>query len=249
VRPRAAAVSETSGPEAGPQVSSRRSRAAPAGVGQPPRALMCCSTGAALPTVCGARPVEPAAHRCPPRPPPAPNPAPPLRGPLSPPLRFVNSASHVWGYQDYNTGDQSRNNWWVGGGAPALQRAGAALAAATPATPGLMRAPMRAGAGLSGSGHLRKGGEQARAGLHQATAWAPTLQPSPARPRRFLLQVGRLAGVRRGLAQQPPVSAAGRLRHRGGGVVALALVPPPATGGGSMLLAAYCGQRAVGSVL
>jgi stearoyl-CoA desaturase (delta-9 desaturase) len=20
----------------------------------------------------------------------------------------------VWGYQDYATGDQSRNNWWVG---------------------------------------------------------------------------------------------------------------------------------------
>lgn len=27
---------------------------------------------------------------------------------------FVNSASHVWGSQTYNTGDQSRNNWWVG---------------------------------------------------------------------------------------------------------------------------------------
>eukprot|EP00887_Chlorella_sp_A99_P005374 scaffold1.g5374.t1 len=27
---------------------------------------------------------------------------------------FVNSASHVWGYQDYNTGDLSRNCWWVG---------------------------------------------------------------------------------------------------------------------------------------
>jgi len=27
---------------------------------------------------------------------------------------FVNSASHVWGSQDYNTGDLSRNNWWVG---------------------------------------------------------------------------------------------------------------------------------------
>lgn len=25
----------------------------------------------------------------------------------------VNSASHVWGYQDWNTGDLSRNNWWV----------------------------------------------------------------------------------------------------------------------------------------
>ncbi len=24
---------------------------------------------------------------------------------------FVNSASHVWGYQDYDSGDQSRNNW------------------------------------------------------------------------------------------------------------------------------------------
>lgn len=27
---------------------------------------------------------------------------------------FVNSASHVWGSQTYNTGDLSRNNWWVG---------------------------------------------------------------------------------------------------------------------------------------
>lgn len=27
---------------------------------------------------------------------------------------FVNSASHVWGDQTYNTGDLSRNNWWVG---------------------------------------------------------------------------------------------------------------------------------------
>ncbi|PNW78440.1 hypothetical protein CHLRE_09g397250v5 [Chlamydomonas reinhardtii] len=27
---------------------------------------------------------------------------------------FVNSASHCWGYQDYNTGDLSKNNWWVG---------------------------------------------------------------------------------------------------------------------------------------
>ena len=26
---------------------------------------------------------------------------------------FVNSASHVWGWQDYDTGDLSRNNWWV----------------------------------------------------------------------------------------------------------------------------------------
>ncbi|CAL8466841.1 g6377 [Coccomyxa elongata] len=26
---------------------------------------------------------------------------------------FVNSASHCWGYQTYNTGDLSRNNWWV----------------------------------------------------------------------------------------------------------------------------------------
>ena len=26
---------------------------------------------------------------------------------------FVNSASHVWGNQTYNTGDLSRNNWWV----------------------------------------------------------------------------------------------------------------------------------------
>nr|ANF04697.1 delta-9 desaturase [Chlamydomonas sp. ICE-L] len=27
---------------------------------------------------------------------------------------FVNSATHVWGTQKYNTGDLSRNNWWVG---------------------------------------------------------------------------------------------------------------------------------------
>lgn len=27
---------------------------------------------------------------------------------------FVNSASHCWGTQAYNTGDLSRNNWWVG---------------------------------------------------------------------------------------------------------------------------------------
>jgi len=27
---------------------------------------------------------------------------------------FVNSAAHVWGNQTYNTGDLSRNNWWVG---------------------------------------------------------------------------------------------------------------------------------------
>jgi len=27
---------------------------------------------------------------------------------------FVNSAAHVWGSQDYDTGDLSRNNWWVG---------------------------------------------------------------------------------------------------------------------------------------
>ena len=27
---------------------------------------------------------------------------------------FVNSASHTWGAQEYATGDQSRNNWWVG---------------------------------------------------------------------------------------------------------------------------------------
>jgi stearoyl-CoA desaturase (delta-9 desaturase) len=26
---------------------------------------------------------------------------------------FVNSAAHVWGTQPYNTGDLSRNNWWV----------------------------------------------------------------------------------------------------------------------------------------
>mmetsp|Transcript_6144 Transcript_6144/g.7034 ORF Transcript_6144/g.7034 Transcript_6144/m.7034 type:complete len:445 (+) Transcript_6144:77-1411(+) len=26
---------------------------------------------------------------------------------------FVNSAAHVWGNQPYNTGDLSRNNWWV----------------------------------------------------------------------------------------------------------------------------------------
>jgi len=27
---------------------------------------------------------------------------------------FVNSACHVWGNQQYHTGDLSRNNWWVG---------------------------------------------------------------------------------------------------------------------------------------
>eukprot|EP00899_Mesostigma_viride_P027695 jgi/Mesvir1/810/Mv17400-RA.1 len=27
---------------------------------------------------------------------------------------FVNSASHVWGDQPWNTGDISKNNWWVG---------------------------------------------------------------------------------------------------------------------------------------
>jgi stearoyl-CoA desaturase (delta-9 desaturase) len=27
---------------------------------------------------------------------------------------FVNSASHIWGYQNYETDDNSRNNWWVG---------------------------------------------------------------------------------------------------------------------------------------
>jgi stearoyl-CoA desaturase (delta-9 desaturase) len=26
---------------------------------------------------------------------------------------FVNSASHMWGYVNYKTGDDSRNNWWV----------------------------------------------------------------------------------------------------------------------------------------
>ena len=26
---------------------------------------------------------------------------------------FVNSASHLWGYRNYETGDDSRNNWWV----------------------------------------------------------------------------------------------------------------------------------------
>jgi fatty-acid desaturase len=26
---------------------------------------------------------------------------------------FVNSAAHRWGYQNYATGDQSRNTWWV----------------------------------------------------------------------------------------------------------------------------------------
>ena len=26
---------------------------------------------------------------------------------------FVNSASHIWGYRNYTTTDQSRNNWWV----------------------------------------------------------------------------------------------------------------------------------------
>jgi stearoyl-CoA desaturase (delta-9 desaturase) len=26
---------------------------------------------------------------------------------------FVNSASHIWGYKNYETSDNSRNNWWV----------------------------------------------------------------------------------------------------------------------------------------
>jgi hypothetical protein len=26
---------------------------------------------------------------------------------------FVNSAAHIWGYQTYETGDLSTNNWWV----------------------------------------------------------------------------------------------------------------------------------------
>jgi stearoyl-CoA desaturase (delta-9 desaturase) len=26
---------------------------------------------------------------------------------------FVNSASHMWGYRNYTTTDDSRNNWWV----------------------------------------------------------------------------------------------------------------------------------------
>ena len=26
---------------------------------------------------------------------------------------FVNSASHMWGYRNYETTDESRNNWWV----------------------------------------------------------------------------------------------------------------------------------------
>jgi stearoyl-CoA desaturase (delta-9 desaturase) len=26
---------------------------------------------------------------------------------------FVNSASHIWGYRNYQTTDDSRNNWWV----------------------------------------------------------------------------------------------------------------------------------------
>ena len=26
---------------------------------------------------------------------------------------FVNSASHIWGYRNYETTDNSRNNWWV----------------------------------------------------------------------------------------------------------------------------------------
>ena len=27
---------------------------------------------------------------------------------------FVNSASHIWGYRNYDTTDNSRNLWWVG---------------------------------------------------------------------------------------------------------------------------------------
>lgn len=36
---------------------------------------------------------------------------------------FVNSAAHVWGYQTYNTGDQSRNNWCAAGRVLGEQRA------------------------------------------------------------------------------------------------------------------------------
>jgi len=27
---------------------------------------------------------------------------------------FVNSATHIWGYRNYETSDDSRNLWWVG---------------------------------------------------------------------------------------------------------------------------------------
>ena len=27
---------------------------------------------------------------------------------------FVNSATHMWGYRNYETTDDSRNLWWVG---------------------------------------------------------------------------------------------------------------------------------------
>jgi stearoyl-CoA desaturase (delta-9 desaturase) len=27
---------------------------------------------------------------------------------------FVNSAGHLWGYRNYETDENSRNNWWVG---------------------------------------------------------------------------------------------------------------------------------------
>jgi stearoyl-CoA desaturase (delta-9 desaturase) len=27
---------------------------------------------------------------------------------------FVNSATHIWGYRNYETTDDSRNLWWVG---------------------------------------------------------------------------------------------------------------------------------------
>ena len=27
---------------------------------------------------------------------------------------FVNSATHLWGYRNYETSDDSRNLWWVG---------------------------------------------------------------------------------------------------------------------------------------
>ena len=36
---------------------------------------------------------------------------------------FVNSASHVWGSQAFNTGDQSRNNWWGACDPPRLHAA------------------------------------------------------------------------------------------------------------------------------
>ena len=44
---------------------------------------------------------------------------------------FVNSASHIWGYRNYATRDNSRNLWWVA--ALTLARAGTTTITPIPA--------------------------------------------------------------------------------------------------------------------